>query len=86
MIHAAVDLGANGGKIFAGEIGEGLNIEEIHRFDNRPVESDGRFIWDVQNLRDEVVKGLRKSRESKGEIKTFGIDTWGLDFGLIKNG
>ncbi|KXA98912.1 rhamnulokinase [candidate division MSBL1 archaeon SCGC-AAA259J03] len=86
MSHIAVDLGASGGKMFLGEVNEELKVEEIYRFDNRPVESGDRYVWDVEYLREEILKGIRKAERKTGAFDSIGIDTWGLDFGLIKDG
>ncbi|GAG64845.1 unnamed protein product, partial [marine sediment metagenome] len=82
-----MDLGASGGKIFLGGVqGSSLVFEEVHRFDNRPVQKGGRYVWDMKYLFDEIVKGLKIAGEEADEIKSLGVDTWGLDFGLIKKG
>ncbi|KXA88670.1 rhamnulokinase [candidate division MSBL1 archaeon SCGC-AAA259A05] len=87
MWHVAVDLGASGGKIFLGRIqNDSLVIEEVHRFDNRPIQADGRYCWDVTHIYHEVVRGLEKAEEEASEIDSLGVDTWGLDFGFMKGG
>ena len=87
MNHVAVDLGASGGKILRGTIANGtLDLETVHRFENRPIERDERYVWDVDSLIRSIVEGL-ENVESAGEtIDTLGVDTWGVDFGLYADG
>ncbi|GGL44743.1 carbohydrate kinase [Halarchaeum grantii] len=86
MRHVAVDIGANGGTVYAGgRDGDAFAVEEVARFDNRPVERDGRHVWDVEGLLADVRAGVRAARET-GPVDTVGIDTWGLDFGLLRDG
>jgi sugar (pentulose or hexulose) kinase len=89
MIHRAlaVDLGAGSGRVLLGTLAGGrLTLEEVHRFGNEPVLVHGRFSWDILALYREVLKGLRAgvARVHEGPLPaTVGIDTWGVDFGLL---
>lgn len=85
MAHLAVDLGANGGKVYLGGFDDGFTIREVHRFANRPVARDGRYYWELDRLRDDVIDGIELADEL-GDLETVGIDTWGLDFGLLADG
>ena len=85
MKHLAVDIGANGGTVFTGEIEPTrMNVTEVYRFDNRPVEQNGRYVWKVADLLADIEDGLAIAASSLDGIDTVGIDTWGLDFGLLK--
>ncbi len=87
MHHVAIDLGASGGTVYLGEVtADSFAFEEVHRFDNRPVERDGRYVWDVDALVDGIAAGLRAADERADGLHTVGIDTWGLDFGLLADG
>ncbi|MGA9400328.1 rhamnulokinase [Haladaptatus sp.] len=87
MNHLAVDIGANGGTVFTGEIEPNrMDITEVHRFDNHPVERNGRYVWDVTDLLTDIEEGLSAAASSLDGIDTVGIDTWGLDFGLLNDG
>lgn len=80
MRLAAVDLGAESGRVVVGSFdGDRLTIDEVHRFPNRPVEIAGTLHWDVLRLFADVVDGVRAA----GKVASVGIDTWGVDFGLI---
>ncbi len=87
MKHVAVDIGANGGTVFSGVIESNrLDINEIHRFDNRPKEVNGRYVWELSTLLAAIETGLSMASETLDGIDTVGIDTWGLDFGLLRDG
>ena len=84
----AVDLGASGGRCLAGHFdGARLRIEELHRFDNGPVAAAGVLQWDVLRLWTEIQAGLRIAAQRFGSnVKSIGVDTWGVDFGLLGRG
>ena len=86
----AVDLGASGGKCFAGTIDRnGFCMEEIHRFPHEGVsfyaaDRSGqvreRAHWDDILLYRNIVVGLETYRRSAGpRLDAIGIDTWGAD-------
>ena len=79
----AFDFGASGGRAMCGTFdGEKITIEELHRFSNDPVILNGTMYWDVLRLFFEIKQGLIKAKKC-GKIESIGIDTWGVDFGLI---
>ena len=79
----AIDFGASSGRAILGVIdGEKIQLQEIHRFDNEPVLANGTLYWDILRLWHETKLGMRLA-ESAGGFETLGIDTWGVDFGLI---
>ena len=83
---AAVDLGASGGRVMAGRVGPGiLELREAHRFPNLPVRIGGTLHWDILGLYREVVDGLRAAADGC-ELASAGIDSWGVDYGLIDSG
>ena len=83
----AIDFGASSGRAMIGRFdGERINLEEIHRFSNDPVTLGGTMYWDFLRLFRETEQSLVLSKEY-GRIDSVGIDTWGVDFGLLdKNG
>src|SRR5437667_1612627 len=81
---AAVDLGAESGRIILARFdGQRMSLEEIHRFPNRPVMLHGHRFWNVLGLWDEMLSGLRKARKLAGTLDSIGVDTWGVDYGLV---
>lgn len=85
----AFDFGASSGRAILGCFENGkLITEEIHRFSNDPVEIRGTLYWDILRLFHEIKQGILKCGNSRHQdIASVGIDTWGVDFGLLdKNG
>ncbi|MEF9942072.1 MAG: rhamnulokinase family protein [Lachnospiraceae bacterium] len=79
----AFDFGASGGRAMCGTFnGETIEIEELHRFSNDPVILHGTMYWDILRLFYEIKQGLIASKKC-GKISSLGIDTWGVDFGLL---
>jgi len=85
----AFDLGASSGRAIVGELVPGengspeLKMTEVHRFDNTPVEAGDHLFWDVLRLLHEIKTGMRKAVQAGYPLASFGIDTWGVDFGLL---
>lgn len=81
----AFDLGAESGRAFTGTLADGrLSLEEIYRFPNEPVEMNGTLYWDILALYQQVLKGMREyTRRYGAAVDGIGIDTWGVDFGLL---
>jgi rhamnulokinase len=86
-VFAAVDLGATSGRVVAGRFtGRGFDLDVVHRFANVPVERAGHLRWDVQRLFDEVLAGLEWLAERYPNVVSIGIDSWGVDYGLLDRG
>jgi rhamnulokinase len=83
----AVDVGTNGGVVYAGRRDpDGIEFTETYRFDNQPVERGERYVWDVDHIVGEILTGLEETERRVGEVDTVGIDTWGCDFGFVRDG
>ncbi|MBQ8568780.1 MAG: rhamnulokinase [Oscillospiraceae bacterium] len=77
------DFGASGGRAMLAEYnGEKIHLDEIHRFSNDPVMVCGTFYWDILRLFHEIKQGIIKANAAGG-FDSIGIDTWGVDFGII---
>ena len=83
--YLAVDMGASSGRHVLGLFdGRQLRLEEIYRFENGPVEVAGRLYWDLLGQWSQVRQGLRAAGAKAGaDIVSVGVDTWGVDFGLL---
>ena len=67
----------------AGRAGPGvLELHEAHRFPNIPVSAGGTLHWDILRLYREVLDGLAAAARG-GELASAGIDSWGVDYGLL---
>ncbi len=85
----AFDLGASNGRAILGQFdGEKITMKELHRFENNYVEMNGVFYWDTPYLYNQLKQGLLAFKQGGyGKLDAFGIDTWGVDYGLLdKNG
>jgi rhamnulokinase len=85
--YLALDLGAESGRGFLGRFnGETVLLEETHRFPNGPVRMLDSLYWDLPRLHDECKLALRKAATTSKNLDGIGVDTWGVDFGLIGRG
>ena len=85
----AFDFGASSGRAVLGTLeNDRLALEEIHRFTNGPIAVRGTLYWDVLRLFDEMQQAMSLYAHNHGrELSGIGVDTWGVDFGLLsKNG
>ena len=85
----AFDLGASNGRAILGRFdGERITMHELHRFENNYIEMNGVYYWDTPYLYSQLKQGLLAFKQGNwGELDSFGIDTWGVDYGLLdKNG
>ena len=83
----AFDFGASSGRAIIGTYeNEKISLKEVHRFSNDPVSIHGTLYWDALRLFHEIKQGILHAHHNGG-FDSIGIDTWGVDFGLIdKNG
>lgn len=86
--YLALDLGAESGRGLLGKFdGERLALDEIHRFPNGPVRMLDTIYWDLPRLFEEMKTALRKvAATGTPGLDGVGVDTWGVDFGLIGRG
>jgi len=84
---AAVDLGASSGRVMVGRVAPNeLELTELHRFPNDPVQLPSALHWDILRLYREVLIGLRaaaRAAEPADGLVSIGIDSWGVDHGLL---
>jgi rhamnulokinase len=83
--YLAVDMGASSGRHVLGVFdGQQLRLEEVYRFENGPVEVAGHLYWDLLGQWSDVRRGLRAAANRAPDgIVSVGVDTWGVDFGLL---
>jgi rhamnulokinase len=82
--YIACDLGAESGRVMLGNLDEDkLTLEEIHRFQNGPVEVSGSLCWDVGRIFDELKAGLCKVAKRSIPISSLSCDSWGVDYVLL---
>jgi rhamnulokinase len=82
--YLAVDLGAESGRVVLGGFdGKAMSFEEVHRFPNTPVRLPDGLHWDVLHIVEEIKNGLAKVASGGRRIESLGVDSWGVDFGLL---
>jgi rhamnulokinase len=82
--YVAVDLGAASGRVMVSRVGPStLKLVEAHRFPNVPVSLPDGLHWDVLRLYRDVLDGLAIAARDSQEITSVGVDSWGVDYGLI---
>ncbi|QWW19970.1 rhamnulokinase [Schaalia sp. 19OD2882] len=80
----AVDLGSSSGRVLAGTLdADHIEITEVHRFKHEAQRRDGRLVWDVETMWNEVVTGLRAAVERFDDAVSVSVDTWGVDFAAL---
>jgi rhamnulokinase len=89
--HVAIDLGAGSGRAMLGRLdAEGLQLEEVHRFHYAPAPRDGRLRWSFATILAGLKEGLLAARRvaaARGaRLETVGVDSWGVDYGLLDAG
>lgn len=84
--YLAIDIGASSGRHIVGWKEQGLiKTEEVYRFPNCVDRKNGHLIWDVDNLFIHVTEGIDKAIDRYGQIESLAVDTWGVDYVLIKD-
>jgi rhamnulokinase len=83
-ILAAVDLGAESGRVIVGHLdGQSIALEVMHRFENRPQRLPDGLHWDLQRLFAEILVGLGRTVETAGALDGVAVDAWGVDYALL---
>ena len=82
-VYVAADLGAGSGRVIAGRFnGSHLKLQETNRFDNPQTNLLGHVHWNMLFLYREIIEGMRRAK-ALGTPVSIGIDTWGVDYGLV---
>jgi len=80
---AGVDLGASSGRVIAARVSSnGVELHEVSRFPNEPVLAGGTLHWDILRLYADVLNGLKEA-SAAFPLASVGIDSWGVDYGLL---
>ena len=85
--YLAIDIGASSGRHIVGWMENGvLRTEEVYRFPNSVRRVDGHLAWDIDSLFANVKQGIREAFAKYPVIESLSIDTWAVDYVLLKNG
>ena len=83
--YLAIDIGASSGRHIVGWKEDGtLKRKEVYRFSNGNKTENGHLIWDIATLVEEVKTGIDAAAACFGEIESLSIDTWGVDYVLLR--
>jgi len=81
----AIDIGASSGRHIVGWLEDGrIQTEEVYRFPNGVTEVDGHLIWNIEELLGYVKAGIAEAKKRFPDIRSLSIDTWGVDYVLLK--
>lgn len=97
VAHLAFDLGASSGRAIIGVLDDAKNnsgdsprrlaLEEVHRFDHLACPTPAGPVWDLTGIWQHMLTGLDKAatwcKENQLELKSVGVDTWGVDWTLV---
>ncbi|MFK7769584.1 MAG: rhamnulokinase family protein [Mariniblastus sp.] len=88
--HLAIDLGASSGRAIVGLLGgkrPKIRLEEVHRFEHHPCSTPAGPVWDLTGIWLNIVEGMKAAaalcEENKVELRSIGVDTWGVDWALV---
>ncbi len=84
-VFLAVDIGASSGRVMAALFdGSTIELQEVHRFVNGATKIDDEYHWDIHARFASIKEGLTKAAAEYGDaIVSIGVDTWGVDYGLL---
>ena len=84
---AAVDLGATSGRVIVGHVGpDVLETQTVTRFANEPVRTGDGLHWNLVGMYGSVLDGLRAAFRETPDIASIGVDSWAVDYGLLRRG
>ena len=91
MLHVAIDLGAGSGRAMLGRVdGDGVVLEEVHRFHYPAVVSAGRLRWPFERIVEGIKQGLQLAQAAAARtgrsVRSAAVDSWGVDYGLLDAG
>ena len=79
--HLAIDLGASTGRALLGHVdGTRIAVEEVHRFETPILEGGGHLFWDLHELEEQVIEGIRRALQAGSNVRSVSIDSWAVDY------
>ena len=84
--YLAIDVGAGSGRALVGRLHDDrLVVDTLSRFPNKPVHLHTGVFWDALGLYRDICESIARASQS-GPLASVGVDTWGLDFALLRRG
>lgn len=85
--YLAIDLGATSGRVILGRVGErSVRTATVARFANEPLAWPDGLHWNLPAIYRGVLDGIRQAVADAGEVRGIGVDSWGVDYGLVGPG
>ena len=82
--YLAFDIGASSGRAIIGNLKDDIiSLKEIYRFYNGMTLIHGRYHWDIFRIFEDIKKGMKEAVAQNEMPVSAGIDTWGVDYGLL---
>ena len=82
--HIAIDLGAESGRVIIGTVTRnGVSLEVVHRFPTPYLNTANGLRWDLPQLHASIGEGLTLAATKAPNAASIGVDTWGVDYGLV---
>ena len=79
--YLAFDLGASSGRAILGRFdGQGMAMEEVHRFNTPTIVEGERLYWDLDAVWTALQDGLRRALAIEPDLRSLSIDSWGVDY------
>ena len=80
----AIDLGASSGRVMQAIYdGRSLQLSEVHRFKNEPVNLNDGLYWNLLHLFGEIKQGIKNASKDSIPIRSISVDTWGVDYAYL---
>ena len=80
----AIDLGASSGRVMQAIYnGHSIQLSEVHRFKNEPMNVNDGLFWNILHLFGEIKIGIKKASADGIPIRSISVDTWGVDYAYI---
>lgn len=84
--YLAIDIGASSGRHIVGWMEDGRMVtQEVYRFANGMKEQNGHLVWDIADLFVQVKRGIAQAFSQYSDITSLSVDTWGVDYVLLRN-
>ncbi|MCH5350505.1 MAG: rhamnulokinase [Clostridiales bacterium] len=80
--YLAIDIGASSGRHIVGCRDGGIQTDEVYRFNNG-VKNAQALVWDIDELTENVIIGIKEAIKKYPDIDSLAIDTWGVDYVLL---
>lgn len=82
--YLAIDIGASSGRHIVGKrTKNGIQTDEVYRFGNGVKRVGEYLVWDINELTENVINGIKTALEKYPDVKSLAVDTWGVDYVLL---